>query len=672
MLLFKNLYHIWIKNNIKHLGDITDYIFIVHIGELTFTFTSLDTHIGRFMKNTSLKKIKDTLDLLDEHYYNSTPLVKDITYDTLSDYYYNQVDIEKSEKIGNIPKKNKVILPIHLGSMDKLKPGQKNLTKFLTKYTNNKVISSKLDGISMLIGKHYNEPVAYTRGDGICGQDISRFLKYIITSKNITLDKILNTIPNDTYIRGEIIISKPNWNLHSDLGSNARNAVMGIMNRKEVTDNIKFCRFLAYEYISSEHLRISEQFKKLEDLEIDTPIYNIYENCDVTEDTLPNIIDEYKKHSDYEIDGIIIQDDIYYKRNIVGNPKYAKAFKMEKYNESGISRIKHIEWTITKNGTLKPIIHIEPIHLKDVVIKKVYAYNAKYIKENKLGKDSTIEIVRSGDVIPKVKEIIKSSFDINIDFPKKYIWNMTQVNIKVADLNNREVIVSQLEYFFKTIKIEFCKKSTINKLYDMNCRRIEDILKMKDTTLLLTCEGIKTKAANKIWHSIQTKLQNVTEDIFISSLPCFNSVSKKRIGLILDNIPQFYTLDDAILYTKICEIKGFSDKIANIIVEGKKTCKYMIDVYGENYGKIKIKSLRKNTNTIYSNYNVCFSGVRDKELEDKIVSNGGNIVSSISNITTHLIVKDIYNKSSKIKKAKIQKIPIIKIENFINILSTLV
>jgi len=626
----------------------------------------LDEYIGRFIKKSSLEKIKDTLDLLDTHYYTSIPLVTDITYDTLSDYYYNQVDNKKSEKIGTSPKKGKVRLPIHLGSMDKLKPGQKKLTKYLTKYTNNKVISSKLDGISMLIGKRNDVLVAYTRGDGMYGQDISRFLGYITTSQTITLDKIIVDIPTETYIRGEIIISKPDWNLQTNIGSNARNVVMGIMNRKEVTEGIKFCRFMAYEYISSEQLGISGQFKKLEDLNLDTPIHKIYKSDGVTEKTLPNILDEYKESSDYEIDGIIIQDDIYYKRNTEGNPTYAKAFKMEKYNESGISTIKEIDWTITKNGTLKPVIHIEPIHLKDVVIQKVYAYNAKYIKENQLGKGSTIEIVRSGDVIPKVKQIIKTSFDINIDFPKKYIWNTNQVDIKVEDLNSREVITSQLGYFFKTIKIEFCKTSTINKLYDMNCRTVGDIIKMKDTSLLLTCDGIKTKAANKIWHSIHTTLQNVTEDVFISALPCFNSVSKKRIGLILDDIPQFYTLEDAVLYTKICNIKGFGHKIANIIIQGKNDCKRMISVYGEHYGKIKTKTIRKITQSIYSSYNVCFSGVRDKELEDKILSNGGNIMSTISSATTHLIVKDIHTKSSKIKKAQTKKIPIIELQEFID------
>lgn len=666
MPLFENLYRIWITNNIKHLGSITDYILVIHIGNSTFTFTSLDEHIGRFMKDNPLGKIKDILDLLDEYYYNSTPLIKDKTYDILSDYYYNQVSTKKSDKIGTLVKKEKVRLPIHLGSMDKLKPGQKKLTKYLKHYINKKVISSKLDGISMLIGKHNNAAVAYTRGDGMYGQDISRFLKYITTTKGNSLDKVIADIPNETYIRGEIIISKTIWSFQTNLGSNARNAVMGIMNRKIVPENIKFCKFLAYEYISSEQLEISRQFKKLEDLKIDTPIHKIYKNDSVTEDTLPNILNEYKESSDYEIDGIIIQDDIYYKRNIGGNPKYAKAFKMEKYNDSGISIIKYIEWSITKNGTLKPVIHIEAIHLKDVVIQKVYAYNARYIKENELGKGSTIEIVRSGDVIPKVKRIIKTFFDITIDFPQKYIWDINHVDIKMTDLNNREVIISQLEYFFKTIKIDFCKKSTINKLYDMNCKTIEDIIKMKDTSLLLTCDGIKTKAANKIWNSIQTILQNVTEDVFISALPCFNSVSKKRIGLILENIPQFYVLENDVLYTKICNIKGFSDKIANIIIEGKNDCKRMVDVYGEHYGKIKTKTIRNIKNSTYSSYNVCFSGIRDKELETKILSNGGNIMSSISKATTHLIVKDINKNSSKIKKAKLQEIPVVEIQEFIN------
>ena len=667
MPLFENLYHIWIKNNIKHLGAISDYILIVHINGSTFTFTSLDEYVGRFIKNSPLDKIKKTLDLLDEHYYNSSPVVNDMIYDTISDYYYKQVDIEKSDKIGTSPKKSKVRLPVHLGSMDKLKPGQKTLSKFLTKYTNNKLISSKLDGISMLIGKRDSTLVAYTRGDGMYGQDISRFLKYITTSKGISLDNILKDISDNTYIRGEIIISKKDWKLQTNLGSNARNAVMGIMNRKDVTENIKFCRFLGYEYISSKELRISKQFKKLVSLGLDTPIHKLYKGESVSEESLPNILDEYKALSEYEIDGIILQDNKYYERNTGGNPKYAKAFKMEKYNESGISTIKNIEWTITKNGTLKPLIHIEPIHLKDVVIQKIYAYNAKYIKDNQLGKGSTVEIVRSGDVIPKVKQIIQAVFDITIDFPKKYVWNINRVDIKLEDINNsREVLVSQLEYFFKTIGIEFCKKSTINKLYDMNCKTIDDILKMKDTGVLLTCEGIKTKAANKIWNSIQTKLQNVSEDIFISSLPCFNSVSKKRIGMILSNIPAFYTLDDEQLYTEICEIKGFGDKIADIIIKGKTSCKQMIDIYGENYGKIKPKTISKNLNTIYSNYNVCFSGVRDKQLEILILSNGGSITSSISSSTTHLIVKDINTSSSKIKKAQSKEIPIIELQKFIS------
>ena len=292
------------------------------MGDEYINYSFLDQHCAEFLKNSSLSKIKETLDLLDDYYYNSNPLVQDQTYDTISDFYYSQTGNQKSAKIGHNTTGEKVSLPIHLGSMDKVKPGQSSLRTFLAKYTNNKGVSSKLDGHSLLIGKRDNVLVAYTRGNGTMGKDVSNILPLIKTKNNVSLADILVNLDNNCYIRGELLISKLNWSKNTHLGSNARNIIGKITNKKiPDPEAVKLADFLGYEYISDLELSISQQFEKVKELGIDTPIFRVLTPTQCNENNLPKILEAYKKSSKYEIDGIIVQDDVYYPRNTSENPE---------------------------------------------------------------------------------------------------------------------------------------------------------------------------------------------------------------------------------------------------------------------------------------------------------------------------------------------------------------
>ena len=61
--------------------------------------------------------------------------------------------------------------------------------------------------------------------------------------------------------------------------------------------------------------------------------------------------------------------------------------------------------------------------------------------------------------------------------------------------------------------------------------------------------------------------------------------------------------------------------------------------------------------------NYCFSGIRDKELENNIVLKGGKVSDTITKSITHLVVLDINGSSSKIEKAKKYGINIVSIDN---------
>ena len=144
----------------------------------------------------SEKQLNELLNYLDDSYYSGDTKISDSLYDNISDYYYNLTGKNKSNKIGTENIKSKVKLPIFMGSMDKLKLGDSKLKSFLNNYTNDKLISAKLDGNSLLIGNDGINIKAYTRGNGNYGTDVSDILPYVMSNKQ-NLGILCKSLPKD-------------------------------------------------------------------------------------------------------------------------------------------------------------------------------------------------------------------------------------------------------------------------------------------------------------------------------------------------------------------------------------------------------------------------------------------------------------------------------------------
>ena len=671
-----------IRTSLYKAKDILSYNIKIKMGDNTINYSFLETDYANYLKTTPLEEVKEMLDLLDQYYYEGNSLVSDNVYDIISDYYYQKTGGDKSSKVGHTIATNivKTKLPITCTSLDKVKPGQTKLRSFLNKYKDGKWISSKLDGNSLLIGRENGIPKAFTRGDGTYGQDVSHILAFIKGSNGDTLYNILNNSSIDYfYIRGEIIISKANWEKNKHIGSNARNVVAGLLHHKNLTpDNQHLLStivdFLGYEYIVGKQNKlkpkytIESQFNKIISMNIKTPLHIKYKNSDVTEDTLPDILALFRKESKYEIDGIVIENNVYNSRYKSGNPKYAKAFKMEMYNDTGVAKVIDIDWSITKSGKLKPTLVIPPTIINQVEIKRVYAYNARNVLDLKLGVGSTVEIIRSGDVIPKVKSVIDSKFNEKKDFPdKKYTWDENNVDILLDDDDDEsvsEITLRQIEYFIKTTGIEFIKIGTITKFYNSGFTDIYSYIGIENTSDMLKADGIKAKSANKMFSSIVNTLTNIEPHIFAASLPAFANVGRKRMKLIFDNIPNFTEMNDNELYNAIILIEGFSSKTASKIIEGIPEYIMYRDFYETKYGELSYKDEEVNSSQKLEDMVFCFSGVRSKETEAIIIKNGGEVSGSFSKKTTHLIVKDKNSKTSKIIKAEKQGATVIELKDF--------
>ena len=84
-------------------------------------------------------------------------------------------------------------------------------------------------------------------------------------------------------------------------------------------------------------------------------------------------------------------------------------------------------WNATKDGYLIPSIKHEKIQLTEVESEYVSGFNAKYITDNKIGKGTILKILRVGEVIPSIVEVIKGT---EPSMPNEdYIWDENRVHI---------------------------------------------------------------------------------------------------------------------------------------------------------------------------------------------------------------------------------------------------
>ena len=135
----------------------------------------------------------------------------------------------------------------HIGSLDKTKTYEEIPNRFKDKTV---FISPKLDGLSAVVYYENGKLVkAITRGNGEYGKDITDKLRLIV-GPSIQDNKFTGAV------RGELIINDTNWNIlqskYKDLIA-PRNFAAGIINRKEIDEDIKYIDLVVYKIVGQEN-----------------------------------------------------------------------------------------------------------------------------------------------------------------------------------------------------------------------------------------------------------------------------------------------------------------------------------------------------------------------------------------------------------------------------------
>lgn len=587
--------------------------------------------------------------------------ISDPLWDKIVDISETKHKINKNT--GSTPLHKKTILPVFVGSLDKVK----NENDYLSWYQQNKknkedmssiIVTEKLDGISSLLclttdvenGK--DNVKLYTRGNGKIGSDISHILPYLGLDEKIKNVRTLFSLFNMNYpktfcVRGELIMKKNGED-------NLRNIVSGLVHKKElssdVIEKLKQVDFVAYRIYdrSYKYTYVLQSFVKYG--------FKIPQCCYFNEkptySELVETLNKFNINSMYTIDGLVVSVDYVHQRDPEDkNPVHSIAIKNT--GESKNTRVIEVEWNVSKHGIYKPRIRIEPVIINGANIEWVTGFNAKYILDNRIGKDTIVEVERSGDVIPNIKNVVKPT---KADMPSdNWKWNKTGVDVTIEEEENTEMEIKKLYTFFKEFECPHLGPKTVETLYECGYKTVSQILDLTKKDLLET-EKFKDKSATNVLEGINTAITEISNPnkthILMYASGCFGfGLGSKKIKIILEKMPEIVNVFSDInrdqLVKQVKEVKGISEQAETFVDNIEKYKKFLKTI--NKYVSTNTNTMKKETKKEKSEI-IVFTGFRDKNLKKKLEENGYIVNDNITKETSILIYEE--TDSSKYKKAK--------------------
>jgi len=549
------------------------------------------------------------------------------------------------------------------------------------------VCELKIDGLSVsLLYKNGKLVRGATRGDGVTGEDITHNVK---TIKTIPL-RLKEDI--DIEVRGEIYMSKKSFNELNEIRkkngdellANPRNAAAGSVRQldskiaaKRKLDCLIYHLPNAKDYNIYSHSNALEYMKKL-GLNVSPNNKIIYSLEELLE--FINYWTEHRNDLPYEIDGIVIKVNDLDKQEKLGYtakyPKWATAYKFPATKV--VTKLKEIKFTVGRTGQVTPNAILEPVRLMGSIISKATLHNEEYVMTKDIRKGDIVEIIKAGDVIPRVESVL---YERREGIEKKFVMTHT------CPICNSELVKKESNYYCvndncdaKSIEklihyasrdamnIEGFGDSIVEDFYNIGyLKSIKDFYTLKDNKkVLMELEGFGEKSINNLLDSIENSKKNSLDRLLYAL--GIRYVGSKTAKILSNHFNHIDKIIEA-KYDDLINIKDIG------IIIGKS-----VEDYFNNSDNLKlIEELKllglnmKNLNIVESNDNFIdktfvLTGTLEKvtreEAKSLIEKNGGNVSGTVSKKTDVVVVGD--SPGSKYDKAKELGITIWNEEEFLS------
>ena len=258
-----------------------------------------------------------------------------------------------------------------------------------------------------------------TRGDGTLGEDITSNIR-TIRSVPLTLRESVNPFPDLVEVRGEVFISKPNFNALNlkakqngdKVFANPRNAAAGSL--RQLDPAITSSRPLAF-FAHGIGICKGVEFIDLQEIfsvfaSWGLPVNNLNKLATSIEDCLKYFkkIESTRDSIPFEIDGVVFKVNELTSQNQLGeiarSPRWAIAHKFPA--EEVYTEIEKIDFQVGRTGILTPVAKLKTVNVGGVNVSNCTLHNLDELTrlDPRVGDGALIK--RAGDVIPKMVKVI--------------------------------------------------------------------------------------------------------------------------------------------------------------------------------------------------------------------------------------------------------------------------
>lgn len=511
---------------------------------------------------------------------------------------------------------------------------------------------AKLDGSSVQLTYTKGKPVKLvTRGDGTNGGDIS----FLIPHLKLPTIKYKDTL----VFRVEAVLKKRIFEKkYAKEFENARAAVNGWLNRRKPHPGLKDVDFVIlglYGYPMFAGLELAKGFK------FDVVDYGRHSATDAS-----SLLKKVRKACEYDADGLVLCDPKHVlEYNNADKPKWIIAYKENDEENATPATVKKVVWQNSRLGRWIPKIEIDPVRIGGVTVTYATVHNAKWMVDRKIGPGAVVKLVRSGDVIPKIVGVEKEG---KLTYPKGE-HEFKGVHL-VSVGRSKESDVREIHHFFTTLGVEHIAQKTIDRLYDFGLTSVASYLSSWSRRFPEFAEAeIGVKTASKIYAEFNRALASgvLLRDLMVAS-NCFENLGERKLQLIeksyVDEANVLAKLVKGELSIKLVKVKGLGGKNKKAFEDGLKLFKpWLKEVL--KYIKVRKPStveLKPKSGKL-KDIKFTFTGYRDKDQEQWVTDNGGEIVS-FGKQTQVLFYKAGGKKSSKIEKASDNGIQVTTFEDY--------
>lgn len=280
------------------------------------------------------------------------------------------------------------------------------------------VVEEKIDGLSLALRYENGELIkAVTRGDGILqGEDV--------TANALVIDDVRQSLKEKLpyfEIRGEVYMENAAFDAVNErqellglkLFANPRNCAAGtlrqldsrvtkerhlsmfVFNLQKVDGRIFATHTEAYEFMKSQGIKVIHGYRVCHTEE---EVWKAIEDIGESRGNLP-----------YDIDGAVVKLNDFRAREQVGAtskvPRWAVAYKYPPEEKETVLR--DIELSVGRTGRITPTAVFDPIRLCGTTVERATLHNQDFIDELDIRIGDTIKVYKSGEIIPKVKTVVK-------------------------------------------------------------------------------------------------------------------------------------------------------------------------------------------------------------------------------------------------------------------------